>query len=384
MNHLHNEAVQKLLANSDQPAVTLYMPTVTNASPPHITENQIRFKNLIHQAVTLLDERPDSEALGKELTELQATLHDDPTFWEQHNPGLLLCATPGHSQFFALPIETEEYVAVDESFHLAPVLGLLGDDKEFYVLSLAQQAPKLFRGDMYGLTATAIRLPRDAFRALGLDETRKKSDSHGSASGSSMNGGFNGRGGAHNPQDEDRARFFRLIDNVVTDKLDPTAPLILAGVESDVAEYRQLSKVPHILQASISGNHKDDAPEQLFKQAYVIARQELIMPEHRAAIEEYQRLHGANPERVASDHASLERAAMQGRIDKLLTRLTRQTTDNVQDGYEAVQRITFPEREQSRLLNKLAAAVYDMSGKVISLLPSEMPEGALMVARLRY
>jgi hypothetical protein len=155
-------------------------------------------------------------------------------------------------------------------------------------------------------------------------------------------------------------------------------------VDSDVAEFRQLAKYPSLLESFISGNHNREKPEDMFAEARAIAWRELVMPEHQAAIEEYERLQGANPERVAHDKQSVLAAAEQGRIDKLLARLSRQTTDTVQDAADSVLRITFPEPEQGRTIHKLAAMVYQMRGKVVSLQPNEMPDGAPIVARLRY
>jgi hypothetical protein len=384
MQHIDKETVQALLASTDSPAATLYIPMLTTASPPHISENQIRFKNMIHKAAEELQQQ-NGDALAKELLQMHDRLHNDMDFWEVQTPGLLICATAGNIQMFHLPIDTEEYIAVDERFHLAPIIALLDDQRSYYVLALAQHDPVLYKGDMYGLTTTNIKLPSNAGEALGIDEPNQKSENQGSARGSSLNTGwFNGRGGARNPQDQDRVRFFRLVNKAIEDNLQQSDPLILAGVDSDVAEFRGLTKHPTILQGTIGGNHNDDKAEDLCAAAQAIVWKELIAPEHQAAVEEYTRLHGANPERVAQDDKSIQQAAEQGRVDKLLARISRHTTDTVQDGVESVQRITFPEPELSKNVNKLAAMVYGMSGKVISLLPSEMPDGALMVARLRY
>jgi hypothetical protein len=385
MQHIDKDSIQALLASEISPAVTIYIPMLTTASPPHITENQIRFKNLLHKAAEELQGDEGGVPLAKELLELHDRLHDDMNFWEDQTPGLLICAAKGSIQMFHLPIDTEEYVSVDARFHLAPVIALIDDQRQYYVLSVAQHDPVLYKGDMYGLAATNIELPANAGAALGIDEPNQKSENQGSATGSSLNTGwFNGRGGARNPQDQDRVRFFRMINKVICEKLQASDPLILAGVDSDVAEFRALSKHANILHESISGNHNGANIDELCTAAKVIVQKELIAPEHQAAIEEYNRLQGANPERVAGDNDSIMEAATQGRVDKLLARISRHTTDTVQDGMNTVQRITFPEPELSKTINHLAAMVYGMSGKVISLLPNEMPNGALMVARLRY
>lgn len=385
MQKLTHDAVEKLLGLESTPKVTIYMPLEATASPPHITENQIRFKNLIHKAVDELKARGDTSKLELELDAVLDKHYDDLEFWKEARRGILLCATPKVMEMFNLPVDTEEYVAVDDSFHLAPILALLGDDRRYYVLTLAQQEPKIYQGDMYGLQSMDIGLPKNLRAALGIDEPNQKSENQGSAVGTSMRTGwFNGRGGARDPMDNDRLKFFHLIDSILHDKLDRSLPLILSGIEAETVEFKNLSKYPGILDSSIEGNHTDTRPDELFAKAWPIVMKELVQPEHKAAREEYERLQGANPERVASDKKAITSAVEQGRVDKLLAMMSSVTTDTVQDKVESVFRITFPEPESSRTVNHLACQVWQMSGKVFSLLPNEMPNGAPMVARLRY
>jgi hypothetical protein len=179
-------------------------------------------------------------------------------------------------------------------------------------------------------------------------------------------------------------RFFRIIDKIIFDSADRSLPLILAGTESEVAEYRNLSKYQHLLQGTIPVNYTNDDNRCLFKAASALVWRELIMPEHEAAIDEYQRLSGANPSRVARDIKHIAEAAMQGRVDKLLARMSRQTADTIRDNTQEVQRLTFPDAKDSKRLNDVALNVWHSSGTIYNLLANEMPDGALMAARLRY
>jgi hypothetical protein len=386
MQNITREAVEKLLStNESQPAVTIYAPMHTTASPPHITENQIRIKNLINKACTDLERTDKTRQFARELHEMLDSLYDDLRFWEEQTPGLLICARPGAIQLFHLPIDTDEYVAVDNDYHLAPVLAILHENQSFYVLTIAQHMPKLFKGDRYGLQASNIQLPESVEAGLNIDETNQKSENQGSAVGSSINTGwFNGRGGARNPQEEDRMRFFRMIDGIVYSSIDRSLPVILAGIDAETVEYRSISKLPKILDNTIGGSFRDAKPDNIFEPAIAIIEKELISPAREAALEEYNRLEGANPDRTARDEKSIVEAADQGRIDKLLAMMGRYTTDSIRDTRAAVAKITFPEPAVSKKLNQLALQVWQMSGTIINLPASQMPHGAPMVARLRY
>jgi hypothetical protein len=394
MEKLNREAVDLLLASSAKPAVTIYAPMIPSGAPPHISENQIRLKNLMHAAASELGPHGAEHELSKMLLETYDKLNADIEFWESQTPGLLICANSEGLKMFNLPLDTEEYVAIDDQFHLAPVLGLLADDRQFYLLTIAQQNPRLYKGDMYGLHVADVKLPASIADALNIDEANQKSENQGTATGPSSQGAasspasgggwFNGRGGAKNPQEADRMRFFRVLDAVVMDKADRSLPIILGGTESEIAEFRSISKHPHILNGTIPGNQADTETANLFDQAYKIIQHELIEPDHAAAVEEYTRLSGANPDRVAHDQKAIKSAAEQGRIDKLLASVYRNTTDTVSDSFADVIRITFPGKDNSRTLNNLAVTVWQMSGKVVNVLPDQIPNNALMVARLRY
>jgi hypothetical protein len=394
MEKLNQAVLEQLINSSQKPAVTIYIPMHTTAAPPHISENQIRFKNLLNKAIDRLSPHGAEHELAKALQAQLHELHDDLGFWENQTPGLLICATPVEIRMFHLPIDTEEYVAVDDRFHLAPVIGILNDVRNFYLLILAQHNPELYKGGLYGLETTKAALPANAKAALNIDENNQKTEIQGTAAGPSTKGAassptsrmgwFNGRGGARNPQEEDRLRYFRLIDKAVCDATRDNLPLLIAGLEAEAAEYRSISRYPRILQGMIHGSHTNDDLRSLFNKARAVVWQELVAPEHRSTIEEYQRISGARPDRVSSDIKSILDAARQGRVDKLLARMSRRTTDTVQDRTEALPRLTFPSQTDSKQLNDAALSVWQASGRVYNLEPEEMPANGLMAARLRY
>ena len=393
MKRLTRAVADELLQTDAETAVTIYLPVHKSASPGNLSENQIRLKNLIHAAVEDLAAHGGGKRLADELLAAYDSWHDDLSFWEGQSAGLLICAEPGQHRLISLPVDTEEYVAVDNQYHLAPVLGLLQDDRPYYLLVLAQQEPKLFQGDMYGLRSAGISLPTNIRDALNLDEPNRKSEHQGTATGVNSQGGsahavgrswFNGRGGAKNPQEADRLRFFRLIDSRLCQRADTDRPLIMAGVDSELAEYRGISNYPTILKGSIEGNRNFSKLDELAELAGKIIQHELIRPVHQAAAEEFERLNGSATGRTAVAEGTIMQAAQTGRVDTLLTSMVRSTSDTVQDSWQDVLRLTFPKGDGKQNLNKIALKVWQTSGRVLNLLPAEMPAGTQLAASLRY
>lgn len=390
MRTISSDIVKELVttnaASHAQPAVTIYAPMHISISPSQLSQNQIRLKNLTTQAIdTIIKQYGEDNALAKELAAWLDATYNNVAFWESQTPGLLLCARAGDIRWFNLPIDTDEYMAVDETFHLAPIVAMLNENHSYYILTVTQQHPKLFQGDMYDLHFSNVELPMSVQIALGIDERNQKTENQGSARGTSLRtGGFNGRGGARNPREEDRMKFFRIIDRVICEKTEPSTPLILAGIEAETVEYRHISKHPHILKGIIAGSHADMDMDALHERAMAIIHTELVQPAHRSAIQEYEELAGTNPSRTTQDIKTIQTATEAGRVEKLLAPLENQTTDTIRDNRQPITKICLPEGEDSRQLNRLAMKIWQMSGTIVSLTPNEMPRGAALAARLRY
>jgi len=353
------------------------------ASPPHMTENQIRLKNLTHKAADIL--RTDYQHAGKRMADLLQAQVDsylnNLEFWEHQTEGLLLCADSQQVQTFHLPIDTEEYVAVDNCYHLAPVLALLDDEQSFYVLAVAQHNPKLFAGSMYGLCEMEVDLPKSLTSALNIDERNQKAE-HTQARGGSV--GFNGRGGARDPRQDERLRFFRIIDEVACTATERGLPLILAGTESELAEYRSVSRHPRVLEQSIVGSFSGAKAHDLFAAAYTIIRNQLILTRRQQIVQTYTRLKGTRKERVTEDPIAIAEAAKQGRVETLLIALRRNTADTIRDTAKAVERITFPRDELSAMINKTANAVAQASGRIVNIDTNALATPSPVMALLRY
>lgn len=370
MDKLDRGSLQSLLVSQTDLAVTMYVPMHTTASPPHITENQIRFKNISHKAIEELKARRNYD-LANKLEASVNDLHDNLGFWKEQTPGMLICVSDNGLKMYHLPVNTEEYMAIDSHFHLAPLLGIINDDHDFYVLELSEHNPRLLQGDMYGLRESCVSLPANIRDAIRIHEKSGEEERHPENNSFSHSAGY-------------PSRFFKIIDKILMEKADKRLPLILAGTEPEVAEYRGLSRYPKILGSGVTNSYDKGQLRELFNKVNDIVHDEVVIPEHKSAIEEYMMLEQSSPERTASSEQEIFEAAEQGRIDKLFTKMSLETTDNVQDSLAPRTRITFFEPRLNSILSQLALKVWKMKGKVLNLLPSEMPHSEPVVAKLRY
>ncbi|MCL4358155.1 hypothetical protein M1512_04700 [Patescibacteria group bacterium] len=376
-------AVKALLMHPPQsPAVTIYLPTHRRASPPKISADEVRLKNLKNEAVKIIRTLDEGKKFADEFNSQLDRLIESLTFWEHQDKGLLICVRPNLFQLFYLPLDTEEYLAVDKMFHLAPVLGLLGDLQNYYVLAISQHEPALFSGDYYCLRRLNVGLPQSLRQALQIDEPGRISEQQHSARG---NNGYNGRGGDKDIAQEERLRFWRLIDRKCLKYIKRERPLLLAGIESEVAEYLEQTSYPFVIKKHIEGSWGNSNLNELFSQAIAMIKQEVVAPKHTSVITEFKKLRGNMSELTAHNLIDIMTAAEQGRIAKLLLAGIRVTTDTVREDRRPAEVISFPNQEMAEIVNRVALDVWNSRGKIVLLKSNQMPvKGAVMLAVLRY
>lgn len=388
-NKLTSETLKKLLqGQAKAPAVTIYLPTHRSASPPNMSEDEIRLKNLGSKAAEIIQTREDGRTFQKEFCDKIDRLLNDRSFFEHQTEGLLICSRPGEFEMFFLPIDTDEYVAVSDLYHLAPVFGLLNDFTDYYVLTVAQHNPALLKGDMYGLYPTTLELPSSLIDGLNIDEMGQENEQQKSAYGGTTGAGgsgYNGRGGDKNPAEEERQRFWRMIDKLVIDHTDRKLPLILAGIGSEIAEYKQQTNYPNVVKKHVEGSFDGVNPNNLFEPAFDILKSEIINPAHDHTISEYERLSGQSPEMTAYDFASITDAANEGRISTLLLAGIRFTRDTIRDNTKPVPVLSFPPEESAQAIQEVARTVWDAGGSIVNIEREHMPkDNAEMLAIMRY
>ncbi len=82
---LSYQAINELLSEKPRaPAVTIYLPTHISASPPHMSEDQIRLKNIKNKAIKILNAREErASKFAEELDRSLESFLSDTVFWER-------------------------------------------------------------------------------------------------------------------------------------------------------------------------------------------------------------------------------------------------------------------------------------------------------------
>lgn len=370
MNKVSREAIKHLLELEDNVTLSIYLPTHRFPTSEHISEDRIRFKNLIRAGKEALEaEGVDDGIVGQIVSELD-DLYNSETFWQYTTEGLAVFCSAAGVRHFHLPIECDEHVSAGDHYDITPLLAVASCDTTYYLLALAVHHPVLYRGDMYGVERVTIDLPESPEEALRIDELPGVK-SHG-------------QGDSRQAGQEERLKFFRIIDEKIhtSGNVDGSLPLLLAGTDDEVSGYRESSELKSMLMVTLSGNYTETAVHEIHARAWLLVNQELCDKERASVIEKVRSLLGTG--KASTETEAIAAAASAGRVDTLLVGILTETRDTVSDSEGPTTRLLFSDSYERDGVSSCGRTVFDQGGKVLGAFKDQLPDGASQAAIYRY
>jgi hypothetical protein len=263
--------VTALLAATESPCVSVYLPTqrLNGGGIGGLAgqQNHARFRGLVDRAAeTLAKSGHGSKALAQRLQELG----NDEQFWGRVLDGVAALASPQRLDAFTLPRPVPEHVSVGESFHVKPLLRFVQSADPFHVLGVSRERVALFQGNRYELhPLTVPGLPLTLNESLGTRSSTPTPGLHAAepastirpnakAGGEESHGHLVGQGHATRKIDghPDAERFYQEVDREVIRRVsEPSGlPLILAGIDENLAEFRTVSKNRFLAAEGVHGD----------------------------------------------------------------------------------------------------------------------------------
>lgn len=387
MNKVTLDTVKPLLQPEGEVALSIYLPTHKFPSSEHIQEDRIRFKNLVRASYDAILSTGASEEIIRQMTDqMESEIYNNDEFWQQTTEGLAVFCAPSGLRYLHLPIEIDEYMVAGDLYDVTPLLALCSYDQPHYVLAVAARQPMLYKGDMYDTEPVDINLPSSIEEALNIDELN--SDSHSQAH--SVDGsasGTHGQGDSKRSVQEDRLKYFRMIDDAVmsSDEVDQSLPVILAGADDEVSAYREASKIRGIMEQSINGNQTASAgvkPDEIHDRSWPIVEEEVGQKHRQDKIESLKATLGTG--KASTDIDDIKKSTLEGRVDSILIGFINMTRDLVNDSDDPAPRIVLSEEYTSSGIGPCSQDVFNRGGKVYGILIDDMPEGANQAALYRY
>ncbi len=265
---------------------------------------------------------------------------------------------------FRLPQPARALVAMEDVFDIRPLLAVVSREQRFYVLALSQHKVRLFDCNHYRMREIELqgRAPQN-LRVFLNDRTPDHVLDNRSSAGPSvggMKGVMFGTSADREKQDEYLVHFFKEIDKGLHKILgSETAPLMLAGVEFELALYRKGNTYQHLMEHQIHGS-----PDGLSAREIQLRALEIVKTTFSAVLEKVMREFPGHRDarRVIFDVTQILDAAQKGRVSHLLIR---------EDG-------------TGRNLNLTALNTLIHGGEAYALKESEMSDHADIAAVIRY
>ncbi len=385
MNALDRMELEALFAETQEPCVSIYLPT--HRAGPDIQQDSIRFKNLLRTTEDRLRaDGMDKPAVDRLAAPARALL-EDPAFWRHQSDGLAVFMSPDLFRSHNLPLDFNELVVVSQRFHLKPMLPLLSGNGNFYILALSQNDVRLFEADRVRAREVPLPdVPLSLADALGHD-WKARSLQFRTRGGPARGGGageaaFHGHGIGVDDSKEEIGRFLRLVDDGVTARIgDACAPMVVAAVDYVTAIYRSISRYPNIVEEGIQGNPDGLDGARLQARAWRIVKPVFQASRDRAAARCRKRLGtglaGQNLEEVVL-------AALDGRVESLFVAVGSHCWGRID---EAARRVETHGRHltgDEDLLDAAAIQCYLHEGTVYAVEPSAVPGGGTIAAVYRY
>ena len=242
---LSRSELKSFQAHRNYPSVSILAPTHRTA--PSNKQDPIRVKNLIRKAIERLHDEFTKREVAAVVKNLQQLVRE--VDWEHTLDGLALFASRERSTAVSLPFRVKPRAVIDETFATRDLVYAFNRAPAYRVLVLSQK-PTLYEG------WTTV-----------LDEHKAKPFPmvHRGPGGASKLPGGQGI----NPsavRDEAHRKFFRSVDDAVDalQKANPL-PLVVVGVERNLAFYREVTRQSGAIVGMLAGNHDQTSPSALGK-----------------------------------------------------------------------------------------------------------------------
>jgi hypothetical protein len=242
---LSRTELKSLQAHRDYPSVSILAPTHRTA--PSNRQDPIKVKNLVGKAIDRLHgefKKREVAAVVENLRELVRKVD-----WQYTLNGLALFASKERSAAVSLPFRVRPRAVIDEAFATRDLVYAYNRAPPYRVLVLSHQC-RLY----------------DAWTGV-LEEHRARPFPmvHRGAGGASKLPG--GQGINRSAVRDDAIRtFFRSVDEAVEAVQKPNPlPLVVVGVERNLAFYREVTRQGAAVLGMLAGNHDKTSPSALGK-----------------------------------------------------------------------------------------------------------------------
>ncbi len=383
---LPTRADLKALAQTTGPCLSILLPIHTTGTN-HRTDG-----SRLHSAVRTAEIKLTELALTQEevrafLDPIQQTAELD--LGDGETQGIAIYRSVDRTWHYRLPFPLQETVLLADRFYIRRLLNTRSEEMEFFLLALSQKHTRLIRCTL--ASSEEVKLPPsfptnlDDFNQHSQPDHRLENRSSAGHKGKAnthagMIVAF-GTGSDSDHKDQYLHNFFREIDKQVHALTrDNPLPMVIAGVDYEIALYHELSEYPALVDGGVQGAPDGLKGGELHARALEVLRQ---YNQNRAdkGLAHYVRAGG---ERIATALPDTLRAALEGRVLHLFLADDARRLGTLDEDTCEVREQTGPDADGEDLLNTAALQTIAHGGEVFVLPRAKMPGESDVAAMLRF
>jgi hypothetical protein len=374
------ENILDLAKEESKHCVSIYLPT--HKTGEEVQQDPIRLKNLLTQAVEQLKDREVREKEIDELLDDARKLLDNPKFWRHNDKGLALFISDNDFEYYRIPHAFNERVMVDDHFLITPLVPMITLEGTFCILALSQKKMRLLKCTRASVEEIELEEAPESLEEFLKYDVNETNLQHHAGQGANAQAIFHGQGGSRDTNTEEVINYLKAVENEVTSILRKrNDPLILAGVNEAIAEYRKANNYSRLLDQSVSGNADPKSNEEIKDEGWKVIKSYFL----KGMYEDIERFGDLSGSEKQSDNLSqIVEAAYYGKVESLFVPIGEHSWGWFDMERDTVHHSAEPKNGEHDLINMAAIKTLTQSGNVYALEKEDMPNGSSIAAIFRY
>ncbi len=374
------ENILDLAKKESNHCVSIYLPT--HKSGEEVQQDPIRLKNLLTQAVEQLKNRELREKEIDELLDEPRKLLDNPNFWRHNDKGLALFISDDNFEHYRIPHAFKERVMVDDHFLITPLVPMITLEGTFCILALSQKKMRLLKCTRANVEEIELEESPESLEEFLKYDVNETNLQHHAGQGANAQAIFHGQGGSRDTNTEEVINYLKAVENEVTSILRKrNDPLILAGVNEAIAEYRKVNNYSRLLDQTVSGNTDPKSNEEIKNEGWKVIKSYFL----KGMYEDIERFGDLSGSEKQSDNLSqIVEAAYYGKVESLFVPIGEHSWGWFDMERDTVHHSAEPQNGEHDLINMAAIKTLTQSGNVYALDKEDMPSGSSIAAIFRY
>lgn len=373
----------KPLLGAQAPCLSAYLQLSTAPNHQGSKQNSLQWREVLKSL------GPKIEQYGSEGRELLESVSDWEALFQDAQPqgkSIAVFRSPELFRVSWLDEIVPTRAVVGPHFYVRPLLKDLMREKAFYILALSQKNVRLLK--CTSRTSEEVALPNgtatsyDAYmNSVKPDHVSQRGGATGQGGGGGTRGMTTGTTETRDNQNEYLTHFFKQVDHGLNECLrGKTEPVVLVGVDYEIAMYRTLNKYPHLAEEAVEGAPNSLKAGDMHARALAAMARcyEKKIDNH---IAEYNHKVGGG---ASNRLKEILPAAHDGRVLTLLVSDSVEQTGTFDEATYTVKGRETGSAEDEDLVNDAVVQTILHAGQVFVVPNTKMPNGTPLAAIYRF